>query len=61
MERSSLAHFTSVLGVFVGLAILLYGEQFHQEPLVYGGGAIVILAVAIETVVIAQIPASTGH
>ncbi len=61
MDRNSLVHLVSVLGVFLGMAVLLYGEQFHMDPLVYGGGVIVIIAVAIETVVIAQLPSAAGH
>lgn len=61
MEQRSLAHIAGVLGVFAGLAILLYGEQFHQELLVYAGGVIVLLAVAVETVVIARLPSASGH
>ena len=61
MRRESALHGLSVLGVIVGMAILLYGEQFHVDPMVYGGGVIVILAVAVETVVIAQLPGAAGH
>lgn len=61
MDRDTLPHLVSVLGVFIGLAILLYGEQFHMDPLVYGGGVIVVIAVAIETVIVAQLPDVAGH
>jgi len=61
MSDRSYLHGLAVLGVLVGMAILLYGEQFHIDPMVYGGGVIVIVAVAVETVVIAQLPSAAGH
>jgi hypothetical protein len=61
MSDRSYLHGLSVIGVLIGIAILLYGEQFHIDAMVYGGGVIVILAVAVETVVIAQLPAASGH
>lgn len=44
-----------LLGVTVGLAVLLYGEYAHMgDTVVFGAGAVVVLAVGLMTAAIAQ-------
>jgi len=51
-----------VVGVVIGLAILLVAEEFHLgDALVYGGGAIVLVAVGAMTVAIARLDGPDDH
>lgn len=53
MDRSDALYATTIAGIVLGLAVLLYGESASVQPLVFGGSAVVVLSVGLLTGVIA--------
>ncbi len=54
MRRDSSLFALSLLGVTGGLGVLLFGEQFHYDALIYVGGVFTLFSVGIITFAIDQ-------
>ena len=60
MASESAVFGTGVLGVFVGLAVLLWGAEHGDNALVAGGGLVVLAAVGLMTVYLSRMDAPAG-
>lgn len=63
MDRSDALFATTIAGIVLGLAVLLYGESASVQPLVFGGSAVVVLSVGLLTGIIAGLdePDDVAH
>lgn len=52
MDRTDALFAATVGGIVVGLVVLLYGEASSSKPFVFGGSAIVVVAVGLLAAVV---------